>query len=319
MAGERDSSAAPPAAAEGVDLPLELQRELVALDDRLDRLTHYEILGVAWGASVAEARAAYLSLVRRFHPDRYGGRRLGAFAERLQRISARLAVARDVLSDDALRAAYEERTAPPEEVARRRARAIDEELRAEERRARLQRTNPMVLRAGRVAGLLKRGRELAAEGKHAQAVNDFMTVLVLDPRHPEAQSLAAESRRRLAAESARELYEDGLRHEAAGRDEAALDRFSRAAELSRSDHRPAVAAVHAAVRLGRAAEAVELARAATRAAPRAADAHAALGAALGAAGERGEARKALDRALELDPAHEIARTLRKAMRWSPFR
>jgi tetratricopeptide (TPR) repeat protein len=315
MVGQRHS----PTPSEDVDLPAELRVEILALEGRLEALTHHEVLGIPWGSSAEQARAAYHDRMKRFHPDRYAGRRLGSYRERLDRIAARLALARDVLCDDALRREYDARTAPPEEVARREARRIEDELRAGERRARLQRTNPLVVRAARVAELMRRGRELQASGKHAAAVNDFMTALALDPRHPEAQALAAESRRRVSADKARDLYDDAQRAEATGHIGLALERFASAAELAPNDARAALAASRVALRLGRPAVAAQHARAAVRAGPRQAAAHAALGAALAAQGEKAEARKALERALELDPAHEDAKAALKGLRWSLFR
>jgi len=62
---------------------------------------------------------------------------------------------------------------------------------------------------------------------------------------------------------------------------------------------------------GKADRAVEQARAAVEQAPELADAHAVLGDALAASGDCPAARSAYDRALELDPAHEAARTGRQ--------
>ncbi|WP_242353548.1 tetratricopeptide repeat protein, partial [Anaeromyxobacter sp. SG64] len=59
-----------------------------------------------------------------------------------------------------------------------------------------------------------------------------------------------------------------------------------------------------------------LADAAVRAAPRAAIAHEALGMVLDAQGERKEARRALERALELEPGRASARARLKSLRWS---
>jgi curved DNA-binding protein CbpA len=317
MPGPRESPAVPPLA-EDVDLPPALRREILDLEARLEHMTHYEALGLRWGADGESARSAFLDRAKRYHPDRYASQRLGSFRGRLDRIMGRLTEARDVLANDRRRAEYEDQTASPDERARREARRIEDELRGEERRARLGRTNPLVARAARVGALLKRGRELAAAGKHALAANDFLTASALDPRNEEARALAQESRRRAEADRAHELYEEGLRHEAAGRDEQALERFRAAAERAPRDPRPAAAGARAALRLGRAGEARELAEQATRAGPRDARAFAALGAALAAVGDKGEAKKALGRALELDGGLEDAKALLKKLRWGIF-
>jgi curved DNA-binding protein CbpA len=302
-----------------VDLPIDLQREVLALEARLDELTHYEVLGIRWGEGADAARAAYVERAKRFHPDRYGGRQLGDFRARLDRIMRRVNAARDVLSDDALRAEYEEKTAPPEEKARREARRIEDELRAEERRARLGRRNPIVLRAARIADLVRRGKEALEAGRAAQAAADLATAAALDPRHPEATALAAEARRRALVEKASTRYEQGLRHRAASQDFAALESFLAAAELAPGVPHFGTAASRAALKLGRAEQARSLAEAAVRAGPRLALAHLALGAACSATGDRGGAREALQRALELDPKLDEAKVLLKKLRWSLFR
>jgi tetratricopeptide (TPR) repeat protein len=319
MSGESDSTAVPPPGdlAEDVELPVELRDEVLLLERRLGAMTHYEALGLPWGAGADAASAAYFDRVRRFHPDRYGGRRLGSFRGRLDRVMARLTEARDALCDDGRRREYEARTAPPEEVARREAARIEDELRAGERRARLQRANPLVARAARVAELVARGKEHAAAGRHAAAVADLMTALALDPRHAEAPALAAESRRRAGAERAQDLLAEGLRAEAAGHDEPALERFAAAAELAPADPRPAAAAARAALRLGRTDDARRHAEAAVKAGPRHAPAFAALAAALAAVGDRAEARRTAERAIDLDPGQEDAKAVLKKLRWSP--
>jgi curved DNA-binding protein CbpA len=302
-----------------VDLPADLRRDVLALEARLEGATHYELLGLRWGASAEAAGAAYRELVKRYHPDRHGARRLGAFRPRLDAIVRRLTEARDVLCDDARRRAYEAQTAPPDEVTRRHARQLEEELRAGERRARLARTNPLAARAARVTGLVDRARVHLAEGRAAAAVNDLATAVALDGRHVEAQALLAEAKRRAAAERAKALYEEALRAEAAGHDALALQRFGAMLDLDRADPRALVGASRAALRLGQAAEARAHAEAAARAAPRHAPAFTALAAALLACGERAAARDAVERALELDPASADAHTLKKQTRWSPFR
>lgn len=81
--------------------------------------THYEVLGVAAGASAAEIRRAYLALARRHHPDFHPaadepGRR--ADEREMQRINQAWAV----LGDPGRRAAYDRGLEADDEPARRR-------------------------------------------------------------------------------------------------------------------------------------------------------------------------------------------------------
>jgi tetratricopeptide (TPR) repeat protein len=312
-------AAPPPAGADApLELPESLRREVLSFEAARERLTHWDALGLRWGADVDAARAAYVERVKRYHPDRHGGRRLGAWHERLCAVVARLTEARDVLCDPARRRAYEEATAPPEEKARREAHRIEQEQRADERRARLARTSPLLQKAARVNDLVARGKQALAEGRPGQAANDFLTALAMDPRHAEAKALAEDAKRRAGVERARDLYEAGLRQEAAGRLEAALATLREAMELAPREARYPVAASHAALRLGRVDDALALARGAARLGAADARALEALGAALVAAGEKREAKKALERALELDGSRAEAKRLLRTLRWSPF-
>jgi len=302
--------------AEDVDLPLDVRKEVLFLEAQLGRLDHWAVLGLRWNAPPAEVRAAYLEKAKVFHPDRHGGRRLGSYSARIDRIFKALTDARDALVDERRREEYARKTAPPEEFARMEARRLEDEARADERRARLARANPIVARAARVQELVRRGKQLMADGRHARAANDFLTVLGIDPRHPEARALAEEARKRAGAERARELYDQGLAAEAVGNRTAARASFREAAEAEPGIARYAVAASRVALEAGDADEARELAERAVRAGPRDARAAVALGSALQAQGESKAARRAFERALEIDPEIEAARAALKKLRWS---
>jgi curved DNA-binding protein CbpA len=302
--------------AEDVELSPEVKKEVLYVHAHLGRFDHWRLLGIPWSASSESARAAYVAKVKVFHPDRYSGKRLGSFLPRLERIFRALTEARDVLADAARRADYARRTAPPEEFARAEARRLDDEQRAGERHRRLARANPLVAHASRVGDLVRRGREAMAQGKHAQAANDFLTAASLDPRHPEARALATEARRLSQGERARDVYDRALAAEAVGNHAAACALFREAAQADPATPRYAVAASRVALELGDPVAARALAESAVRAAPRDGRAFEALGAALAAAGQAREAKRALERALELEPALESVRAALKKLRWS---
>jgi curved DNA-binding protein CbpA len=307
---------APADLAEDADLPLELRKEIIYLHARLAELDHWQLLGVAWNAPVDAVRAAYLEKAKLFHPDRHRAGRLGSFLPRLERIFRAMTEARDVLVDEARRPAYARKTAPPEEFARMEARRLTDEARAEERRARLARANPLVARAARVQDLVRRGKQAMDERRFAQAANDFLTALGLDPRHAEARALAEDAKKRAGTSRARELYEQALAAEATGQRAAALAGFRKAAQTDPAASRYAAAASRVALASGEIADARALAEQAVRVGPRDARAFEALGAVLVAAGESKEARRALERATELDPGLDSARALLKKLRWS---
>jgi tetratricopeptide (TPR) repeat protein len=300
---------------EDVDLELDRRKEILFIDAHLGRWTHWEVLGIAWNSPPASARAAYVEQVKVFHPDRYARRRLGSYRARLERIFRRITEARDVLADEAKRAAYAKVTAPPEEFARMEARKLDDERRAEERRARLARQNPLVGRAARVGELLQRGKVALAEGRFSQASADLQLAAGMDPQNRELAALAADARKKAAVAKGADLYRKGLEAEALGNLSGALAAFREALEADPGLTRAASQGARAAARLGDLGAARALADAALRAGPRSGIAHEAIGLVLELEGNKKEARKALERALELDPTLESARERLKKLRW----
>ena len=300
---------------EDVDLDVERRKEILFADANATRWTHWQALGLAWNAPAAAAKAAYLDRVKVFHPDRYAGKRLGGYRARLERVFRRITEARDVLSDEARRAAYARTSAPPEEFARQEARRLEDERRAEERRARLSRQNPLLQRASRVGELVERGKAAFAEGRFAQAANDLLIAQGMDPRNAELAALAAEARRKAAAARANERFRKGLEAEALGNPAAALAAFREAIEADPSNARASARAARAAVTLGDLASARKIAAAALEASPRSGAAHEALGYVLEAEGNKKEAKKELERALELDPRLDGAKERLKKLRW----
>jgi curved DNA-binding protein CbpA len=301
---------------EDVDLDLERRREILYLAASVDGWTHWQVLGIPWNASSAAARDAYRERVKVFHPDRYPGKRLGSFRPRLERIFRRLTEARDVLSDEASRAAYASRTAPPEEIARSAARRLQDDERARERRARLARTNPLVNRLSRVREMVDRGKKAMAEERWADAARDLATASAMDPNGADVRALAARARERAAAAKAQDLWEKArtaeLQHD--------LDRAQMfaeaAADADPGDPRREVYVARIALQRRALETARARAEAAIRAAPTLATAHEVLGEVMAEQGDTTGARRMLERALELDEGLTGARERLRKMRWS---
>jgi curved DNA-binding protein CbpA len=304
---------------EDVDLDVDRRKEILYLAAHVDGWTHWQVLGLKWDAASSEARDAYREKAKIFHPDRYQGRRVGSFRPRLERIFRRLTEARDALSDEPSRAAYARKTAPPEEVARAATRRIEDEVRAKERRARLARTNPMVSRVGHVRELMERGRKAMQEARFSDAVCDFLTVTAMDPGLAEAQALAEEAKRKGAAGKARDLWEKARAAELQNDVDRAQMHAEAAADADPGEPRYAVYVARLALQRGALETARSRAEAAVRVAPSLATAHEILGEVLAAQRDGGAARKALERALELDAGLEGARERLRKLRWSFLR
>ena len=97
-----------------LELPVELQREILEFDASLDRPYH-QLLGVARDADSRAIKRAYFRLSKQFHPDRYFRREIGEFANRLDRIFNKIVEAYELLSDPTTRSEVERsmQHAPP--------------------------------------------------------------------------------------------------------------------------------------------------------------------------------------------------------------
>jgi DnaJ-like protein len=72
------------------DLPDELKARIIRLHRRLKKLGPHEMLGLEKDAARAEIKRAYYAASKELHPDRYFGKDLGPFREKLGDIFARL-------------------------------------------------------------------------------------------------------------------------------------------------------------------------------------------------------------------------------------
>jgi tetratricopeptide (TPR) repeat protein len=167
-----------------------------------------------------------------------------------------------------------------------------------------------------VGELVTRGKAALAEGRFAQAAADLLVAQGMDPSNAELAALAAEARRKAAGSKSVDLFRKGLEHEALGKPQAALESFRAALEADPANVRAAAQATRAALDLGDRAAARELAEQAMKAGARTGIAHEALGLVLEAEGNKKEAKRVLERAVELDPGLERAKERLKKMRWS---
>jgi DnaJ-domain-containing protein 1 len=86
-----DGEPVPPAdLIEGHDLPVETKRRIVRLYRRLRKLAPHELLGVPEDADKATVKRAFAAASKELHPDRYFGKDLGNFREKLAKIFARV-------------------------------------------------------------------------------------------------------------------------------------------------------------------------------------------------------------------------------------
>jgi tetratricopeptide (TPR) repeat protein len=91
-----------------VELPLTRQ-EVLQTHRGLAAKDHFEVLGITRSASGEEARAAFVRLARRFHPDAQADPELATVRTQIEEIFTRLADAERVLTIPPRRAEYEKR------------------------------------------------------------------------------------------------------------------------------------------------------------------------------------------------------------------
>ncbi len=92
-----------------LDLPMERQRAVLGIYDKLGTVNHFELLGITPTNDVGAIRRAYHKLSRRFHPDAYYGKNIGDFRVVLEELFKAARASHDLLISSEKRDAYVER------------------------------------------------------------------------------------------------------------------------------------------------------------------------------------------------------------------
>ena len=95
-----------PAAVDGLDLTVEQARRIDEFFASLSSRDAFELLEITRTADKKEVKRAYFKMSKELHPDRFFGKNLGPYRERLSKIFQSIKAAYELLSDDARRAAY---------------------------------------------------------------------------------------------------------------------------------------------------------------------------------------------------------------------
>jgi curved DNA-binding protein CbpA len=96
-----------PELAEEVELDLERKRLILETFHSLEKTDHYRVLDVRPDADKKAIKSAYFQVVANFHPDRYFGKKLGTYKQKLEVIFKRLTEAHDALTRKEPRAEYD--------------------------------------------------------------------------------------------------------------------------------------------------------------------------------------------------------------------
>jgi Flp pilus assembly protein TadD len=107
------AAGADPALHEECDLTADEKARILKADQVFPSLSHWEVLGLSGKPTDTDIKRAYFGASKAFHPDRYYGRDLGTYRQRLERVFRRLKIAHDVLSDKTQCEIYRVKNPPP--------------------------------------------------------------------------------------------------------------------------------------------------------------------------------------------------------------
>jgi DnaJ-like protein len=94
----------------GLELSPEQANRIDEVFGALETRGLFELLETTRAADKKEIKRAYFKMSKEFHPDRYFGKNIGPYRDRLSRIFQSVKAAFELLSDDSRRTAYEEST-----------------------------------------------------------------------------------------------------------------------------------------------------------------------------------------------------------------
>ncbi len=186
--------------ADDIELDQQRRQEILAIEAKLSSNNHFEVLGIENGAPADRVMTAFRELSKKFHPDRYFGKKLGPYKEKLDRIFQRLTEAKEAVGDDDRRAAY--LAANPQFKAMFRSgrspvpKSETALKRDEERRRRLA-SHPYLSKATQIIDTIRRVKDALAKGEHSQAFSLANQAAQADPLNVELKGLLAEARQHM--------------------------------------------------------------------------------------------------------------------------
>lgn len=319
---------------EQTDLDPGRQQEILAIEERIKSANHFEVLGIGAGASPEEVKNAFHELSRKFHPDRYFGKKLGPFKTKLDAIFRRLVEANQVLTDPDKRKAYlaanpfvraairaaevaAGTTPPPTESSAPKAEPTAEETsRDKERKSRLAR-HPYLARVNKVHELLKRAKDHIAKGEFSHAFTQLNLATQMEPGNQEVKTLLTEVRKSYDHMRSESDYKRGKDALDRGDRALALQAFKAAVSASAANAPAAFKAAELLKRFNQdPKDIIGYLQKAVDADPKNVDYRLVLAEALDGVGMKALAKKHLEEAGRLNPEHpEVKKYVKK--RW-PF-
>ncbi len=250
-AAHAQGSLSEPALDEQCDLSRDDRLRILNMERTITDKTYWEILGVSGDPSPAEIKRAYFLASKAYHPDRYFGRSLGSYHERLDRVFRAIKRAYDVLSDEGERAQYRALHPPPappttakaaaqaETAAKREARleARRKQIVEERRQKRWSKHVGAARQAApptdrRAEEMYQYGLAQLKAGQVFQAAASFKLAMTYDAKNPQYKALFEESNGRAHGERAREVVAEAERFLSAGHTDRAAKAFAHAFDMA---------------------------------------------------------------------------------------
>jgi curved DNA-binding protein CbpA len=301
-----------------IELPVDIQNELRQLEERGEKLTHYELLGVSADADARAIRRAYLEKSKRFHPDAWYRKETGGFGPLLSKWFQRLSAAYQVLSDEETRAGYDRdhraELSQSDKVAleRRELSVAEEERRAREGRERMLRTKGFA-RIGAARKLYEEALEYAQNGERTQAIFALKAARDLDPKRNEISAKLVELEREQAKARANSALASAKEREEKRRFAEAITAYSAAFQNDPGCFAAAMGAARCATETGDAKAATIWASRAVELKPDDGEARWLLSRLFVSAGMKARARTELTALLNKNPDHKEAKALLRTL------
>ncbi|MCA9707517.1 MAG: J domain-containing protein [Myxococcales bacterium] len=239
---------------DSLGLSRDQQRHLLALEDRLDVLTPFELLGLRPTHDLKAVRTAFRESSRMLHPDAYHGRSLGRYRDLLSTLFVRAKNAAAALQQEDVRAPLVE--AMEAQLAERRRREAQREAArkaAEELRERREQEAAAQRRAARAQLQVERQRERLTDAVHAKvsqyvqaaldaeamdnyarAANNYRLALQLDPNDAKIRTRWQETRAIARHRRAKDAFAQACTYVEIGHWNDAVPLFLEAAEADPS-------------------------------------------------------------------------------------
>jgi len=336
-----EESAEDPALTENCDLSRDERLQILKAEREFPNKTHWEILGLSGDPSASDVKRAYFVASKSFHPDRFFGREMGSFTDRLEGIFFRLKQAYDTLSDEETRRAYRAEHAPPSKaaaaaVAEAEAKpagkpsgpesAVEKEARLEVRRQQILEERKQKRKAKYIKpkGAAQANKNQRAEemyqmglgqlrsGDVFAAVASFKLAMTYDPDNGQYSSMFEEANSEAMLQRAVEVAEQAETAANTGAAAESARLFARAFEMTPNKTEYAVKAAEQFLQVNEVEEALQYAGQAVEVAPKRKGPRIALAQALELAGDRKAAIEHLRVAESLDPADaHVKKTLKR--------